>query len=173
MVNTDKWSPIIAGFELGSSLILRTVSWNVTVMHTFWPYLHVGFFSKKWGALHRNKNTIFRRSLTYSYILCPNRSPVNEPTNQLTNHLILFCPIHKKRENSVIRKPLENIGLIYDQGNTTTGKTQWEKGQKRNKNPNTIVPIYKISVSCVLSILRTGVDGELELIKFLSVMTGF
>ena len=90
-------------------------------------------------------------------------------TNQLTNHLILFSPICKKRESSVIRKSRENIGLIYGRGNhwKPLERPKWQK----EKNQNTIGPIYQISASCVLSILRTGVDGELELSKFLSVVT--
>lgn len=91
-------------------------------------------------------------------------------TNQLTNYLISFWPICKKRESSVIRKSRDLIyGLIYDHGNhwKPLERLKWQK----EENQTTIGPIYKISASCVLSILRRGFDGELELSKHLSVVT--
>ena len=61
--------------------------------------------------------------------------------------------------------PRENIGLLYDHDNMTTGKNQ--TANRKNTDQNTIGPIYRRYLLAVFfPILRLRVDGELELIKF-------
>lgn len=78
---------IIAGFELGSSLILRTVSWKVTIIILDRP---CRCFFWRWSGVH----------IKYNYIFCTNRWPVNQPTT-----LFYFARFTRKNQQHYPKIP--------------------------------------------------------------------
>lgn len=118
--------------------------------HNFTPYL-----------LYRNKNTIFRRFVDIQL------HSLSSSPNQLTKHFILFYFARfARKEKSALPESHVKISVL------STTMITWPLGRtkrqiEKKNDQNTIGPIYRRYLLAVFfPILRTGVDGELELINF-------